>query len=81
MPEPTEDHCERCGRLAPGRRKLMFYRLLERFPESPIARDFFCFRCIRIMRLYAIIGFTLLAVVIGAIIVAVIRTTATMPTP
>lgn len=73
MPESTEDHCERCGQHAPGRRKLMFYRALARFPEPPIAREFFCFRCIRIMRIYATIALVLGAIVIGGLIVAAVR--------
>ena len=33
--------CERCGEYREGRSKLMIYRLMERFPAPPIARQFF----------------------------------------
>ena len=46
----------------------MFYRPLERFPQPPIAREFFCNRCIKIMRIYAVIGFTLIGIVVAAIV-------------
>jgi hypothetical protein len=45
----------------------MVYRLAERFPESPVAEEFFCNRCLRMMRIYATIGFSLLAVLVGTL--------------
>jgi len=81
MPDPIEDHCERCGHFGPGVRRWMFYHVLSRFPQPPVAREFFCFRCIRIMRVYAIIGLALLAIVIGALVIGVIRATSAIPTP
>ena len=68
MPEPIEDYCERCGEHRLGVRKLMFYGALERFPKLPIAREFFCFSCIRIMKIHAIVGFTLFVIVAGSIV-------------
>jgi hypothetical protein len=64
--------CERCGEYREGRSKLMIYRLLERFPASPITRQFFCYRCLRVMRIYATIGFSLLSILLGSLVVAVI---------
>ncbi|MFK7789776.1 MAG: hypothetical protein AB8C95_09830 [Phycisphaeraceae bacterium] len=67
MAEQSEGHCERCRKFAVGRMRWMFYQPLERFPESPIVREFFCNRCIKIMRLYAVIGFTLVGIVVAGI--------------
>lgn len=64
--------CERCGEYSEGRSKLMIYRLMERFPTSPVARQFFCNRCLRVMRIYAFVGFSLLATLLGSLIVAVL---------
>ncbi len=64
--------CERCGEYRDGRSKLMIYRLMGRFPASPIARQFFCNRCLRVMRIYAIVGFSLLAMLLGSLVVAVL---------
>ncbi len=69
MPKADEDYCERCGELKHGKRKLMFYRWEGRFPQSPVARQFFCYRCLRIMRIYAAIGFCLLAVLVGSLVI------------
>jgi hypothetical protein len=64
--------CERCGEYREGRSKLMIYRLMERFPASPIARQFFCNRCLRVMRIYAFVGFSLLVILLGSLIGAVL---------
>lgn len=56
--EMVEDVCERCGKVAPGREQWMFQQ-----GETP-AKQFFCLRCLRIMRVYAIIGFTLLGLLV-----------------
>ena len=64
--------CERCGEYREGRSQLMIYRLLERFPASPVARQFFCSRCLRVMRIYAFIGLSLLTIIVGSLIVAVL---------
>ncbi len=68
MSEPIEDYCERCGEHRFDVRKWMFYSTLARFPKLPIAREFFCFSCIRIMKIYAIAGVTLFAIVAGSIV-------------
>lgn len=70
--EPHEGTCERCGEVREGRSQLMIYRLMERFPEPPIARQFFCHRCLRVMRWYAIVGYTLLALLLGGLVAGVL---------
>ena len=67
-----EGTCERCGEYREGRSKIMVYRLMERFPAAPIARQFFCHRCLRIMRFYAVVGFSLLAILLGVLSVSVL---------
>lgn len=66
--EPEEAVCDRCGALAPGRRQWMFYPLWYSMIGAGTGREFFCFRCHRIMRFYAVIGFSLLGIVIAGII-------------
>jgi len=63
----TTGTCQRCGRQGEGRTKWMVHRFAESFPESPVAEEFFCNRCLRMMRIYATIGFSLLAVLVGAL--------------
>ena len=75
MPESTEDYCERCGELGHGSRKLMFYGGYERFPKSPVVREFFCVRCQRILKVYAIVGLSILLAAVGAIVVTTIWAT------
>lgn len=53
----------------------MFYRPLARFPKPPVAREFFCFRCQKVMKIYAIVGLTLLTCVVTAIVIATILLT------
>ena len=72
MAEPTEDYCERCGEHGPGVRKWMFYRSIVRKPEMWLVHEFFCYSCLKTMKIYAIIGFTLFAIIIGTIIGATI---------
>jgi hypothetical protein len=60
--------CDRCGQVAEGRRRWMFYRPLERFPGQPVAREFHCHRCRRILRIYAAIGLGLLLAVVGGLV-------------
>lgn len=55
-----EDHCDRCGTFAEGRRQWMFY-------QGVPAREFFCTRCRKILRIYAAIGFTLLGLLVAAL--------------
>ncbi len=81
MPEVSEDHCERCGRFGPGGRRWMFYHMLSRFPQPPAAREFYCHRCIRLMRLYSVIGLGLLVIVLAALVVVVIQTISAVPVP
>ena len=64
--------CERCGEYREGRSKLMIYRLMERFPSPPIARQFFCNRCLRVMSIYAFVCFSLLAMLLVSLTVAVL---------
>lgn len=37
------------------------------FHQGAPTREFFCLRCLRIMRVYAILGFTLLGLLVGAL--------------
>ena len=59
--------CDKCGQIAPGRRRWMFYRWLETFPDPPARREFMCNRCLRMSRLYAAIGFLLIFIVVAAL--------------
>ncbi|MBB6430263.1 hypothetical protein [Algisphaera agarilytica] len=68
MAEVEEDDCERCGRHASGKRRWMFYRPLERFPQPPMVRQFFCDRCLRLMWVYAVIGFGLVWLLVGSLV-------------
>jgi hypothetical protein len=52
--EMYDDVCERCGAFASGHERWMLHS-----HELP-AKQFFCFRCLRVMRIYAIVGFSLL---------------------
>lgn len=63
-----EAECDRCGRIATGRYKWMRHGWGTMIRTgAPIEREFFCFRCLRIMRIYAVIGFSLLGLVVAAI--------------
>ena len=65
MKDPTlEDYCDRCGAFATGRWQWMFHR-----GELP-RQEFFCDRCQRVLRIYGVIGLSLLALILGAFIVA-----------
>ena len=57
---PLEDYCDRCGAFSEGKWRWMFYQGIP-------ARDFFCTRCLKIMRAYAAIGFTLLGMLLTAL--------------
>lgn len=74
MYNATENTCKRCGHRAPGRYRWMFH--LDWAPElligSPVRREFLCFRCLGIMRIYSIIGMTIFAILIVVIIAATI---------
>jgi hypothetical protein len=61
-----EDYCERCGELGEGREQWMF-----RSGQLP-RKEFFCTRCLGILRVYSVIGLTLLAILFGGILTAVI---------
>jgi hypothetical protein len=61
--EPQIDYCERCGEAAEGKYKLMVYHSLFRLP----GREYHCYRCLKVMRIYAIIGFLLMALVVTAL--------------
>lgn len=63
--------CERCGVHAPGKFRLMVYSwnwywywLLR----SPVRREFYCYRCLRVMRIYSVVGLTIFGIVIAAIV-------------
>jgi hypothetical protein len=56
-----EGHCDNCGAFAAGREQWMIY-------EYGIYKQFICFRCLAWMRCYAIIAFTLLGVIVFAIV-------------
>ena len=55
-----EDYCDRCGTFAEGRRQWMFY-------QGAPAREFFCTRCLRILRAYAVTGFSLLGLLLAVL--------------
>ena len=61
MAEMFENVCDRCGDLAMGVEKWMFHQ------GEPPAKQFFCFRCLRVMRTYAIIGFSLLGLLVAGL--------------
>ncbi len=58
----------------------MFHRVLSRFPDPAVAREFYCHRCIRLMRIYSVIGVLLLALLAGGLTFAVIQTVSSVPT-
>jgi hypothetical protein len=60
----SEDYCDRCGAFAQGRRQWMFY-------HDGVAREFFCARCLKIMRVCAAVGLTLLVLLVAAAVAAV----------
>ncbi len=68
MHDATEAECERCGNYAAGRRVWMFYNRSTWMWGRVVQRQFFCLRCIRTMRVYAVVGFTLLGLVVGGIV-------------
>ena len=61
MAEMFEDVCERCGTFAIGREQWMFHQ------GEPPVKQFFCSRCLRVMRTYAIIGFSLLGLLVAGL--------------
>jgi hypothetical protein len=65
MSRPDEDYCTRCGEVARGKRQWMFYSSV-----LPV-KEFFCDRCLGVMRVYAIIGFSLLGLLLLAFGIAV----------
>jgi hypothetical protein len=65
MAEIEIDACERCGEIAEGKRRWMFDNLGAR-------REFYCFRCDRVRRIYGRIGLTLLLGLVSALTVWVI---------
>ncbi len=81
MSEPVEDYCERCGAHRLGVRKWIFYGTLARFPKLPIAREFCCFPRIKIMKIHAIVGFTLFAIVAGSIVGVTMWLNSSVSTP
>ena len=65
----TEDYCERCGAFAEGRRTWMFHA------GGSTGEQFYCLHCLRIMQIFAGIAFTLLGVVVLAMIAGVVWAT------
>jgi hypothetical protein len=59
-----EDVCDRCGDVARGKEQWMFHQ------GALPAKQFFCIRCLRIMRVYAIVGFSLLGILMIGLVVA-----------
>lgn len=59
-----EDFCERCGEFGAGKSLWMFQQ--EWLPR----KEFYCRRCLRIMRIYAAIGFSLLGTMVASAFVA-----------
>lgn len=57
--KPGHDECEKCGRVEEGKYLLMFYRWYETFPKPPVQYQFFCRRCLWLMRIYAWIGMSI----------------------
>jgi hypothetical protein len=64
--KPDADYCARCGNFDSGRHRWMFYS------GSLPKREFFCAQCLRRMRIYAWIGFSLLFALVAALAGAVI---------
>ena len=62
--EMFEETCERCGAIAQGREQWMFHQ-----GKVP-AKEFYCSRCLRVMHIYAIIGYSLLGVLMTGFVVA-----------
>ena len=62
------DYCERCGEAAEGRYKVMFHGRLFRVAE----REFYCLRCLRRMRVFAVVGFALLGAMLLGLVVATV---------
>lgn len=59
--------CDRCGQVAEGAHRLMIYK--RPFPMPPeVAWEFFCRRCLRVMRIYAIVGFSLVGIVVAGLV-------------
>jgi hypothetical protein len=50
----------------------MVYRVLEKFPASPIAKEFYCNRCLLVMRVYAIVGLGLVLSMLGILLLVFI---------
>jgi hypothetical protein len=59
-----EDYCDRCGVFAEGRRQWMFHQGMP-------ALEFFCTRCQKVLRAYAVVGFTLLGLLLLGFVAAV----------
>lgn len=64
---PEEDICERCGKYGAGRRQLMLYPWWYALFGEYSRRQWFCTRCLWIMRVYAVVGFLLLAILVSGL--------------
>jgi len=60
--------CDRCGMQAPGKRQWMFAPLWSTLFRVGTRREFICFRCLRVMKIYAFIGFSLLLMLVLGIV-------------
>jgi hypothetical protein len=58
---PDAGYCARCGNFGSGRRQWMFHS--GSLPE----REFYCTGCLRRMRIYAWIGFSLLFALVASL--------------
>jgi hypothetical protein len=58
------DVCDRCGSYTWGRYRWMFHS------GTMPRKEFFCNRCQRVLRVYAIIGLSLLAILLSGFVLA-----------
>ena len=66
--DPHVDLCECCSEERPGSSKMMFHSGYRIFSKLPGGHEFYCFQCQKVMRIYAVIGLFLLALIAAAAI-------------
>lgn len=64
MPDDYYGECDRCGAEGPRKRKLMFYGAQVFHPESHTRLEFYCADCLRQMKRFAVIGFSVLGLLV-----------------
>ncbi|MEM6854769.1 MAG: hypothetical protein AAF593_10220 [Planctomycetota bacterium] len=64
MPDDHVGECDRCGAFGPRKRKLMLYRVCEMHPEAGASLEYFCDRCLKKMKRFAIAGFILIGLLV-----------------